>query len=94
MKHYRRKDAKMPKRSRSSYEERARAAISVELARRDVNDFCEYAFRQPDDSPWIQQPFHREWQALLPVEGPARVLIGAPREVAKTTQKQIEDEIA
>ena len=68
------------------YEERARTAISVELARRDVNDFCEYAFRQADGRPWVQQPFHRQWQALLPVQGPARVLIGAPRESAKTTQ--------
>jgi hypothetical protein len=60
--------------------------ILRELGRRDVNDFCEYAMTGADGRPWVQQPFHREWQELLPVQGPARVLIGAPRESAKTTQ--------
>lgn len=45
--------------------------------------------RAPEGEPWVQQPFHREWHALLPVRGPARVLIGAPRESAKTTQLAI-----
>jgi hypothetical protein len=61
-------------------------AIRAEIARRDVNQFCEFAMRDQDGRPWIQQPFHREWQQLIPLQGPARVLIGAPREHAKTTQ--------
>ena len=65
---------------------RARQALRAEQARRDVNLFCEYVMRTPDGQPWVQQPFHREWQKLLPLQGPARVLIGAPRESAKTTQ--------
>jgi len=60
--------------------------IRRELARRDVNEFCEYAMTGSDGSPWVQQDFHREWQALLPERGPARILIGAPRESAKTSQ--------
>jgi len=45
--------------------------------------------RTPEDEPWVQQSFHREWQALLPRKGPARLLVGAPRESAKTTQLAI-----
>jgi len=63
--------------------------IRRELARRDVNDFCEYAMTGPQGSPWMQQPFHREWQELLPLQGPYRLLIGAPRESAKTSQMAI-----
>jgi hypothetical protein len=63
--------------------------LRVELARRDVSEFCEFAFRGPDNRPWVQQPFHREWQQLLAPEGPARVLIGAPRESAKSSQMAV-----
>jgi hypothetical protein len=65
------------------------AAVEIELARRDPNAFCEYAMRDPEGRPWRQAQCHREWQALLPRRGPARVLIGAPRESAKTTQMAI-----
>ena len=68
---------------------RARDHVLSELARRDVNIFCELCFRGSEGKPWLQQPFHREWQALLPQRGPARVLIGAPRESAKTSQLSI-----
>lgn len=63
--------------------------VRIELARRDVNQFCEFAFRGPDNQPWVQQAFHREWQALLPLEGPARLLIGAPRDSAKSSQMAV-----
>lgn len=43
----------------------------------------------PEGEAWVQQPFHRQWHALLPRKGPARVLVGAPRESAKTTQLAI-----
>ena len=65
------------------------ASLQIELARRDVNAFCEFVFRDSANRPWRQQSFHREWQALLPVEGPARVLIGAPRESAKSSQMAV-----
>ncbi len=68
---------------------RALATVRAELARRDVNAFCEYVMQDPQGRPWHQAPFHREWQDLLPLEGPARVLVGAPRESAKTTQLAI-----
>lgn len=68
---------------------RAGSLILRELARRDINHFCEYAMTGADGQTWVQQPFHREWQDLLPVQGPARVLIGAPRESAKTSQMAI-----
>lgn len=60
--------------------------ILRELARRDINDFCKYAMTGADGRAWAQQPFHRDWQALLPMQGPARALIVAPRESAKTSQ--------
>lgn len=60
--------------------------LEIELARRDVSEFCQLVFRDPSGQPWVQQPFHREWQQLLPLEGPARLLIGAPRESAKSSQ--------
>jgi len=72
-----------------SWQSRAKQSLRAELARRDVNAFCEYVMEGPDGKPWVQQDFHKEWQALLPMEGPARVLIGAPRESAKTTQLSI-----
>lgn len=64
-------------------------AVDVLLARQDVNAFAEYCFLAPDGSPWLQQDFHREWQGLLPEQGPARVLIVAPREHAKSTQMSV-----
>jgi hypothetical protein len=73
----------------NSWTLRARATVLAELARRDVNVFVELCMQDPLGHLWMQQPFHREWQALLPVEGPARVLIGAPRESAKTSQLAI-----
>jgi len=60
--------------------------IRRELARRDPNFLCEYCMTDGDGEPWVQQPFHREWQSLLPLQGPARALIVAPRESAKTSQ--------
>jgi phage terminase large subunit-like protein len=60
--------------------------VRLERARRDVNAFCEFVMTGPDDKPWVQQPFHREWQGLLPARGPAHVVIVAPRESAKTSQ--------
>jgi len=73
----------------STWRTQARIALRAEQARRDVNAFCEYVMRTPEGDAWVQQSFHRAWQALLPVAGPARVLIGAPRESAKTTQLSI-----
>lgn len=64
-------------------------AAQAELARRDVNAFCEFVMRDPKGHPWRQAAFHAEWQALLPLEGPARVLIGAPREFAKSSQMAV-----
>ncbi len=58
----------------------------AELARRDVNEFVEFVMRDPAGQPWQQAAFHREWQAMLPEQGPARVLIVAPRESAKSSQ--------
>lgn len=63
--------------------------IRCELARRKPNAFCDYAMTDRDGKPWVQQPFHREWQSLLPEQGPCRLLIGAPRESAKTSQLAI-----
>ena len=56
-------------------------------AAKDVNAFCEYAMRDGDGTRWIQQPFHREWHNLI--DNHNRVLIGAPRESAKSTQISI-----
>lgn len=64
-------------------------AAEAELARRDVNVFCELAMRDPKGRPWKQALFHREWQDGLPAEGPARALIGAPREFAKSSQMAV-----
>ncbi len=61
-------------------------AVKVELARVDPSHFCELVMRTPEGDPWKQQPFHRQWQDLLPQVGPARLLIGAPRESAKSSQ--------
>jgi len=77
------------RRTTPTWRGQARLALRAEQARRDVNAFCEYVMRTPEGDPWVQQSFHREWQALLPMAGPARVLIGAPRESAKTTQLSI-----
>ena len=60
--------------------------VKCELARRDVNAFCEHVMQDRTGRPWVQQGFHREWQRMLPAEGPARVLICAPRESAKSFQ--------
>ena len=60
--------------------------IRAELARRDVNAFCEFAMRDQHGQRWTQEPFHREWQNLIPVQGPARIQVVAPRESAKTSQ--------
>jgi len=75
--------------TKSSWKERARSTVLAELACRDVNVFCEHVMRDAQGRPWHQAPFHQEWQALLPRKGPARVLIGAPRESAKTSQLAI-----
>jgi len=72
--------------SDSHQKRRLQLAVRAELARRDVNAFCEFVMTGPDGRPWVQQPFHREWQALVPQQGSSRVLIGAPRESAKTSQ--------
>jgi hypothetical protein len=64
-------------------------AVEVEAARRNVDVFCEFVMQDPQGNPWRQAFFHQEWQALLPLAGPCRVLIGAPRESAKTTQLAI-----
>jgi hypothetical protein len=63
--------------------------VQAEQARRDINEFCQFVMRDPRGEAWVQQPFHREWQSRLPVEGPARVLIGAPRESAKSSQMAV-----
>ena len=68
---------------------RAAEAAEAELARRDIDAFCEFAMRDPKGKPWRQAQFHRDWQSLLPVAGPARVLIGAPREFAKSSQMAV-----
>ena len=78
-----------PKSRRSRAAARVVDAAEAELARRDVNEFCQVVMRDPEGRPWRQAPFHRTWQGLLPVEGPARVLIGAPRESAKSSQMAI-----
>lgn len=64
-------------------------AIDVLLAREDVNAFAEYCLTDHLGAPWVQQSFHREWHSLIPEAGPARVLIGAAREHAKSTQISI-----
>ena len=64
----------------------ARASVLCELSRRDVNVFCEFVMQDPSGRPWRQASFHREWQDSLPLQGPARLEIVAPRESAKTTQ--------
>ncbi len=68
---------------------RAAEAAEAELARRDINAFCEFAMRDPKGKPWRQAQFHRDWQGLLPLAGPARVLIVAPRESAKSSQMAV-----
>ena len=79
--------------SKQTLSERARQRsidrVRAEQARRDVNEFCELVMRGSGERPWRQAPFHQEWQALLPVEGRARVLIGAPRESAKSSQMAV-----
>lgn len=59
---------------------------TAKRARKDVNVFAEYAMRDSEGKAWEQTEFHREWQALIPERGPARVVIVAPREHAKSTQ--------
>jgi len=66
--------------------ERMQAALLAERARRDVNAFAEFVMVDQAGRPWRQEPFHRQWQDLIPCQGPAKVLIGAPREFAKTSQ--------
>ena len=66
--------------------ERLRLALLAERARRDPNAFAELAMVDQSGRPWRQQPFHRQWQGLIPREGPAKILIAAPREFAKTSQ--------
>jgi len=68
---------------------RAADAAEAELARRDIDVFCEFAMRDAEGQPWRQAQFHRDWQSLLPTAGPARVLIGAPREFAKSSQMAV-----
>jgi len=60
--------------------------VRAERARRDINEFCQFVMRDPQGKEWVQQPFHQEWQALVPVRGRARVLIGSARESAKSSQ--------
>ena len=60
--------------------------VRAEQGRREINSFCELVMRDAQGKDWVQQPFHKQWQALLPLDGPARVLIGAPRESAKSSQ--------
>ena len=64
-------------------------ALWAEKARRDVSVFCEFVMSTPEGRRWRQQPFHRQWQDLLPEKGPARLLIGAPRESAKSSQMAV-----
>jgi hypothetical protein len=66
--------------------EHLRLAVLAEQARRDIDAFCEFVMRDQEGRPWRQQPFHRQWQASIPMEGPLKLLIGAPRESAKTSQ--------
>ena len=61
-------------------------AVWAEKARRDPNAFGEFVMVDQARRPWRQQPFPRQWQGLSPCQGPAKVLIGAPREFAKTSQ--------
>lgn len=57
---------------------------------RDINAFCQLCLRDPYGRRWQQQDFHREWHALADRLGPGgRLLIGAPREHAKTTQMSV-----
>ena len=65
--------------------QRIEERLQAGLARRDVNDFCEYVMEYKGQR-WKQAPFHREWQREIPLEGPSHNQIGAPRESAKTSQ--------
>jgi len=78
--------AKMVPNERPDWQRRSLEAVQAERARRDVNAFCEYVMRDPRGRPWQQAAFHQQWQASLPEQGPARVLIVAPRESAKSSQ--------
>jgi hypothetical protein len=64
----------------------AEERLMAGIAREDINEFCQFVMRDPSGRPWEQQAFHCQWQGLIPVQGPARVLIGAPRDSAKTSQ--------
>jgi hypothetical protein len=68
---------------------RVMAAAQAELARRDVNTFCEFVMRDPKGRPWQQAAFHREWHRLLPEAGPSRSVIVAPRGSAKNSQLSV-----
>jgi len=69
-----------------SSQKRQLTAVKVALARRDPNHFCEFVMRTPEGLPWVQQPFHRQWQDMIPREGPARKEIVAFRGSAKSSQ--------
>ena len=63
----------------------ARWSADSEAARRDINRFVELGMRDiKTRAPWEQQPFQREWQALIDAEN--RVIIWAPIEHGKTEQ--------
>lgn len=68
---------------------RALERLHAEAARRDVNEFCQFVMRDPKGRLWRQARFHRAWHALLPLAGPVRLLIVAPRESAKSSQMVI-----
>ena len=61
-------------------------AAQAELARRDVNEFCGFVMRDPKGRTWQQAAFHRQWQELIPGEGPSRTLIVTAREFGKSSQ--------
>jgi hypothetical protein len=68
---------------------RVLAAAQAELARRDVDTFCELVMRDPKGRPWRQAAFHSEWHRLFPEAGPSRNLIVAPRGSAKSSQLSV-----
>jgi len=69
--------------------EEAQERIRIRKAQEDVNAFMEYCFFDGSGNFFQQGQIHREWQGLVPLQGPSRTLIIAPRGHGKTEQMSI-----
>lgn len=82
-----------PEQSQSAIREGMYARENAERLREhpdDINAFVQLCLRDQYNRRWRQQSFHREWHAMADEIGPGgRLLIGAPREHAKTTQMSV-----